>query len=485
MNITLKRAADSIREIAAAPLLIDGRLRQGEGQRDLPVVNPADAARIATIQTASAGQIEEAVAAAASAQRSWEAVPAVDRAALLHSLADAIESRADLLISVITAELGSPAGLSRRLHVELAVRDIRETAAALTDLPFERHLGSSTVLERAAGVVLAITPWNYPLHQVVAKVVPAIAAGCTVILKPSAQAVAAASAFARCVQESGLPRGVINVLAAGGQDISEQVIGHPDVQVVSFTGSTEVGSAIARQAASSITRVHLELGGKSPSLVAPSADMPTAVKVTLSNCFLNSGQSCNAWTRLLVPRDRLNAVETEILNLMPRHRPDDPWKDGTRMGPVVSSARQESIWADIRHAEERSVRVLAGGLGLPSGIEQGAYVRPTVFFDVDPEDPVAQEEIFGPVLTVSGYDDLDHALSVANGTRYGLGGSVWAATTEEAAAIARDVRSGQVDLNGGVFNPAAPFGGFKASGYGRELGLYGIQSYLETQSLQH
>ncbi|MDQ4214963.1 aldehyde dehydrogenase family protein [Microbacterium capsulatum] len=482
---TRDTALEAITGLAAAPELIDGALRAGDGDRELTVTDPSLDVVLARVRGASTAQLDEAAEAAGRAQRAWEDTAPAERARLLRALADAIEVRADEFVGVITAELGSPLTLSRRLHVDLAVRDIRAVADALEAFTFERRIGNSVVTERAAGVVLAITPWNYPLHQVVAKVAPAIAAGCTVILKPSENALATAALFARCVVDSGLPAGVLNVVLAGGREIVDHLVGHPGVDLVSFTGSTEVGSSIAARAARTITRVHLELGGKSPSLVAPSADLATAVKVTLANAFFNSGQSCNAWTRLLVPRASLAETEEQLVALAARHRPSDPWSDDARMGPVVSAQRQAAIWRDIAAVEDRGERILAGGLGLPDGTERGSFVRPTVVFDVDPHSPIAQEEVFGPVLTVLGYDDLDHAIELANGTRYGLGGSVWAASTDEAAGIAREVRSGQLDLNGGAFNPAAPFGGFKSSGYGRELGSYGIAGFLEPQSFQY
>ncbi|WP_062004712.1 aldehyde dehydrogenase family protein [Arthrobacter sp. AQ5-05] len=485
MTVTRDQAIAVIEKLAPTPMLIAGEFVGGKGSGELTISDPARDSTIIAVQSASTDQLGQAVTAASAAQREWENVSPTDRAATLHRLADAIETCADQFTAVITTQLGSPVGLSERLHVRLAVADIRAVAEALVSMKFEQQIGASMVLERAAGVVFAITPWNYPLHQVVAKVAPAIAAGCSVILKPSEEALGAAALFARCVQESGLPAGVLNVVVGGGREIANELVGHPGIDVVSFTGSTEVGSAIARQAAGTITRVHLELGGKSPSLIAPSGDLTTGVKVTLANCFLNSGQSCNALTRLLVPRENLSQVEQQILGLMPRHQPVDPWSNGARMGSVVSVARQASIWSDIQAAKDRGDTILAGGTGLPDGIERGAFVRPTVFFDTDPNSPIAQEEVFGPVLTVLAYDDLNHALELANATRYGLGGSVWASTNHEAADIAREIRSGQVDLNGGAFNPAAPFGGFKASGYGRELGRYGIASFIEPQSLQN
>lgn len=485
MSINRNSAAKQIVDLASAPALIGETTRAGEGERELAIVDPSVDRVIARVQGASTEQLDEAAAAAAKAQRRWESVAPTERARALRSLADAIDARAGEFTGVITTELGSPLTLSRKLHVDLAVRDIHAVADALDAFEFERRIGNSVVTERAAGVVLAITPWNYPLHQVVAKVAPAIAAGCAVILKPSENALATAALFARCVQQSDVPAGVLNVVVGGGRDIVDHLVGHPDVDVVSFTGSSEVGSAIAQKAAETITRVHLELGGKSPSLVAPSADISTAVKVTLANAFFNSGQSCNAWTRLLVPRASLADVEQTITQLASRHQPADPWADGARLGPVVSTERQCAIQTDIAAAAARGERIVVGGLGLPDGIAVGAYVRPTVVFDVDPLSPIAQEEVFGPVLTVLGYEDLDHAVELANNTRYGLGGSVWAASTDEAATIARDVRSGQLDLNGGAFNPAAPFGGFKSSGYGRELGGYGIAGFLEPQSLQY
>jgi aldehyde dehydrogenase (NAD+) len=339
---------------------------------------------------------------------------------------------------------------------------------------FEEKVGNSTVYQEPVGVVGAITPWNYPLHQIVAKVAPALAAGCTVVLKPAEDTPLTAQLFAEAVAEAGVPAGVFNLVTGLGPVAGQALAEHPDVDLVSFTGSTAVGRRIGATAGAAVKRVALELGGKSANVILPSADLAKAVNVGVANVMSNSGQTCSAWTRMLVPADRYEeAVELAAAAAA---------KYGDRIGPVVNAKQRDRVRGYIEKGVAEGARLVAGGPESPR--EQGYFVSPTVFADVTETMTIAQEEIFGPVLSILRYEDEEDALRIANGTVYGLAGAVWAGEESEAVAFARRLDTGQVDINGGRFNPLAPFGGYKQSGVGRELGTHGLSEYLQTKSLQ-
>jgi aldehyde dehydrogenase (NAD+) len=346
------------------------------------------------------------------------------------------------------------------------------------------RVGNSLVVREPVGVVGAITPWNYPLHQAVAKIAPALAAGCTVVHKPSEVAPLSAYLFAQLVDEVGLPPGVYNLVSGTGPAVGEAIVAHPGVDMVSFTGSTRAGKRVAELAAATVKRVSLELGGKSANVVLPDADLAAAVKVGVANCFLNSGQTCTAWTRMLVHTSRYDeAVETAAAAAA-KYTAGDPTDPATRLGPLASATQRDRVRGYLERGVAEGARVVAGGpdaTGLP---ERGYYVAPTVFAEVAPNATIAQEEIFGPVLSVIRYADEDEAVHIANSTVYGLAGGVWSADTEHAVKVARRLRTGQVDINGARFNPLAPFGGYKQSGYGRELGAHGLAEFCEIKSLQ-
>lgn len=332
-------------------------------------------------------------------------------------------------------------------------------------------------------MVAAITPWNYPLHQVVCKVGAALAAGCTVVLKPSEVAPLAAFALAGIFDEVGLPAGVLNMVSGHGPVVGEALATHPDVDMVSFTGSTGAGRRVAALAAETIKRVALELGGKSASLILPDADLKTAVKATVANAFVNSGQTCSAWTRMIVHRDRYDEAVRLAVEAAGRYTVGDPFDEATRLGPLVSAAQRDRVVRYINRGQEEGARLVAGGADRP--LERGFYVEPTVFAGVEPGMVIEQEEIFGPVLTIIPYlRGEDEAVDIANGTPYGLAGAVWAGDEQRAVAVARRLRTGQVAVNGGRFNPRAPFGGYKQSGLGRELGEFGLEEYLEIKAVQ-
>jgi betaine-aldehyde dehydrogenase len=352
------------------------------------------------------------------------------------------------------------------------------------DYPFEERIGNSLIIKEPAGVAACITPWNYPLHQVVAKVAPALAAGCTVILKPSELAPGCAFILAEIAHEAGVLAGVFNLVTGTGEIVGEALVSHPDVDLVSFTGSIRAGSRVAELASRSVKRVTLELGGKSASLILEDADLAAAVKGTVAACFVNSGQTCNALTRMLVPESLYDEAARLAVEAAASYTVGDPLAERTRLGPLVSSQQLERVREYMRRGIAEGAELLCGGPEPPEGVERGYFVRPTVFGRVNPEMSISREEIFGPVLAIIAYRGEEAGVRIANDTIYGLGGAVWSGDPERALRVARRMRTGQIDINGGSFNILAPFGGCKQSGYGRELGRYGLEEFLETRSIQ-
>ena len=340
------------------------------------------------------------------------------------------------------------------------------------------------MLKEPIGVVAAITPWNYPLHQLMIKVAAALAAGCTIVAKPSELTPLNAFVLAEIIDSSGLPPGVFNLVSGYGAEAGEALASHPDVDMVSFTGSTAVGKRIMVLGAQTVKRVALELGGKSVAILLDDADIETAVKATLSSCFLNSGQTCSAHTRMLIPQDKYELVVEFVHQHVALYVPENPLNTQARIGPLVSAGQRDRVLDYIRSGLADGAELLLGGVEPPDGLPLGYYVRPTVFGRVTKEMKIAREEIFGPVLSIMTYRDEDEAIEIANDTVYGLAGGVWAADPERAERVARKLQTGQVDINGGRFNPLAPFGGYKQSGNGRELGRYGLEEFLQTKSLQ-
>lgn len=455
-------------------MYIDGAWRPATGPDVIEVVNPADEQVIAEVPAGTAADVDAAVTAARAALPGWAATPPAERAARLAALRDVLAARKDEIAETVTAELGSPLPFSQAVHASVPVAVAGSYAELAASHVFEEKVGNSTVYQEPVGVVGAITPWNYPLHQIVAKVAPALAAGCTVVLKPAEDTPLTAQLFAEAVHEAGVPAGVFNLVTGRGPVAGQALAEHSGVDLVSFTGSTAVGRRIGAAAGAAVKRVALELGGKSANVILPSADLARAVNVGVANVMGNSGQTCSAWTRMLVHTDQYDeAVELAAAAAA---------KYGDRIGPVVNAAQRNRVRGYIDKGVAEGARLVAGGSEAPR--EQGYFVSPTVFADVTPDMAVAQEEIFGPVLTILRYEDEDDAVRIANGTVYGLAGAVWAGDPEEAAAFARRLDTGQVDINGGRFNPLAPFGGYKQSGVGRELGAHGLAEYLQTKSLQ-
>ncbi|MFG2057900.1 aldehyde dehydrogenase family protein [Micromonospora sp. NPDC048930] len=449
----------------------------------IPVENPATGEIVGQVPAGNPADVDRAVAAARAAFPGWAATAPAERAAHLDRLHAALAARADQIARTVALELGTPLKLATRVQAGLPLTVLRGMVDLAARPPAEETVGNSLVVREPVGVVGAITPWNYPLHQVVAKVAPALAAGCTVVLKPSELTPLTAYLLFDAVAEAGLPAGVVNLVPGTGPVAGEALAAHPDVDLVSFTGSTATGRRIAHLAADRIARVALELGGKSANLILADADLPTAVKVGVGNALLNSGQTCTAWTRMLVHRDRYAEALDLVAAAVAGYRLGDPFDPATRLGPLVSAAQAERVRGHVAQALADGARLVAGGPDAPLP-PRGHFVAPTVFADVHPDSALAQEEVFGPVLAVIPFDDTDQAVAIANNSRYGLAGAVWSADEDQALAVARRLRTGQVDVNGAAFNPLAPFGGYRQSGLGRELGAHGIAEFTELKAIQ-
>ncbi|MFF9557440.1 aldehyde dehydrogenase family protein [Streptomyces albus] len=465
-------------------MFLDGSWRPALGSGAIEVTNPADGTVLGAVPAGDGQDIDAAVGAARAALPGWAATAPAERAALLEALQRALTGRREEIAETVTAELGSPLSLSRKVHAAVPLAVCGSYARLAAEYAFEERIGTSRVLHEPVGVVGAVTPWNYPLHQIVAKAAPALAAGCTMVLKPAEDTPLTAQLFAEAVAEAGLPAGVFNLVTGLGPVAGQALAEHDGIDLLSFTGSTAVGRRVAAAAAGGIKRVALELGGKSANVILPGADLARAVNAGVANVMSNSGQTCSAWTRMLVDADRYDEAVALAAEAVAKYVTGDPRDEATRVGPLVNAKQYERVTGYIRRGQEEGARLVAGGAEPPEGRERGHYVRPTVFADVTPEMTIAQEEIFGPVLSILRYRDTEEALRIANGTVYGLAGAVWAADEDEAVAFARRMETGQVDINGGRFNPLAPFGGYKQSGVGRELGRHGLEEYLQTKSLQ-
>lgn len=461
-------------------LFIDGRWAAPSGSGTIDVIDPATEAVIGHVPNGSAADVDAAVSAA---RRAFDPLISVsERRDRLSRVITAMEKRLPDIAELITAEMGAPVRIAQTVQTQVPLSVAKGFADVLETFEFEEQIGNSLILREPYGVVGAITPWNYPLYQVVAKVLPAIAAGCTVVLKPSNEAPLSVFAFVEACEDAGLPPGTINLVSGPGRVIGEHIAAHPDVDFVSFTGSTGVGARVGELAGQTIKKVALELGGKSANVILDGADLSTAVKVGVGNAFLNGGQTCMAWTRMLVPHSRYDEALDLIESAVSRYTVGDPRDPATRIGPSASQSQFNTVRGFIERAQHDGARLLVGGADPISDV--GYFVSPTVFADVDPESELGQEEVFGPVLAVIPYSDADDALHIANGTPYGLSGAVWGGSDDEAIEFARRVQTGQLDINGGAYNPAAPFGGYKKSGIGRELGRFGFEEYLQTKSLQ-
>jgi len=469
---------------ARSELFIGGEWLPSTGSDTLAVVDPATEEQIATVPAGTEQDVDAAVRAARAAFDGWAATPATERSRLLAATADALEARKDEVARAISTEMGTPLAFSLAVQVGNPIVVLRSYADLLQTYAFEEQVNNSLVVREPVGVVGAITPWNYPLHQVVAKVAAALAAGCTVVLKPSEVAPLSAYVLAELFAQVGLPAGVFNLVTGLGPVVGEAIAAHPDVDMVSFTGSTAAGKRVSEVASATVKRVALELGGKSAFVILDDADLAKAVKVGLANAFMNGGQTCTAWTRMLVPASRQDEVVELVKVAAEKFTVGAPQAEGTRIGPMANSNQLKRVRGYIEKALAEGATLVTGGAEPPEGLETGYYVRPTVFSGVQPGSTLEQEEVFGPVLALVAYDDEDDAVRIANDTRFGLSGGVFSGDQERAVRVARRMRTGMVDVNGGRFNPLAPFGGYKQSGNGRELGEYGLEEFLEVKSLQ-
>jgi acyl-CoA reductase-like NAD-dependent aldehyde dehydrogenase len=465
-------------------LYIDGAWVSPSGPETLEVIDSTTEEVFATIPAGTPADIDRAVQAAHRAFPGWAATPAKDRSAFLQRIAEGLQARAGEIADVISHEVGMPRNLTEMFQVGLPTGEFADNAARAASYVWQEEIGNSLVIKEPTGVVGAITPWNFPLYQVALKVAPALATGCTVVLKPSEVAPINAFILAEIIHEAGLPKGVFNLVSGLGPVVGEAIATHPLVDKVSFTGSTRAGRRVMELCAQTIKRVSLEMGGKSANIILEDADLATAVPAGVSGCYLNSGQTCSAPTRMLVPRSKLAEVEQLAAAAAEGFAPGDPFAAGTGLGPLVSAVQRDRVRDYINKGVQEGATLLTGGPEAPDGLEVGFFIQPTVFSNVSNDMTIAREEIFGPVLSIIPFDSEEEAVEIANDTEYGLSGSVWAGTQEHAIEIAQRLRTGQVDVNGGAFNPFAPFGGYKKSGIGRERGAFGFEDFLEVKSIQ-
>ncbi|GII54324.1 aldehyde dehydrogenase [Planotetraspora thailandica] len=461
---------------------IAGEAVAGSGDM-IDVVDPATDEVVSQVPSGTAADVDRAVAAATAAFPGWAATDPAERAEIVRRISEGLERRAEEIATTITREMGAPISLSRFAQAAFPVKVAASFAALASDFAWTEQIGNSLVVREPIGVVGAITPWNFPLQQVVSKVAPALVAGDTVVLKPSEMAPLTAGILAEVAAEAGLPAGVFNVVHGTGPVVGEAIAAHRGVDMVSFTGSTRAGRRVAAVAAETVKRVALELGGKSANVILDDADLAHAVRHGLGIAFANGGQVCGAWPRMIVPASRQDEVIELAVAAAAEYTVGDPSDEATRIGPMASEAQRDRVNGYIERGVADGARLVFGGPGRPDGLRKGAYVRPTIFADVAPDSVIAQEEIFGPVLTIIPYVDDDHAVEIANSTMYGLTGGVFG-SADRALAIARRMRTGQVDINGAEWNPLAPFGGYKQSGNGREFGRHGLEEFLETKSIQ-
>jgi aldehyde dehydrogenase (NAD+) len=461
---------------------IDGQWVEPAGTDFIEVENPATEEIIGKVPAGTPADVDRAVAAARAAFDGWAETPVEERVKYLTRLQEALAARMDEVARTISAEMGSPLKFAQMVQAGLPLADIATAASGASEIRWTEQIGNSQVVLEPVGVVGAITPWNYPLHQVTAKIGGALAAGCTVVLKPSEVSPLSAYLLFEAIHEIGLPAGVVNLVTGYGPVVGEAIASHPEVDMVSFTGSTRAGTRVAELGAATVKKIALELGGKSANVILPDADLEKAVKVGLANCFINSGQTCTAWTRMLVHESQYDEAVKIAAEGAAGYTTGDPNDDATRLGPLVSGTQRERVVGYIEKGIAEGARLVVGGAERPH--EKGHFVSATVFADVTNDMTIAQEEIFGPVLSIIKYSDEEEALRIANDSDYGLAGAVWAGDQDRAIAFAKKMKTGQVDVNGGSFNPVAPFGGYKKSGIGRELGRYGIEEFLQPKSMQ-
>jgi acyl-CoA reductase-like NAD-dependent aldehyde dehydrogenase len=469
-------------------IYIDGAWVPSSGSGSIDVFDSTDESVIGQIPDGTADDVDRAAKAARAAFDGWAAKSAEERAKYCTRIAEGLGGRMDEIATIVTREAGMPKWLSLMVQAGLPINSFSQAAVQAESFKYEEQVGNSLVVREPVGVVGCITPWNYPLHQIAAKVAYAMAAGCTVVLKPSEIAPLDAYVLAEVVNDAGLPPGVFNLVTGVGAVVGEAIAAHPEIDMVSFTGSTRAGKRVAEVASQTLKRVALELGGKSANILLDDLDdagFEKAVRDGVGKAYLNSGQTCTALTRMLVPQSKLADAERIAGNeAETTFKPSDPFADGAMLGPLSSRAQVERVTNYIQKGIDEGATLVTGGTGRPDGLDKGYYVKPTVFSNVNNEMTIAREEIFGPVLSIIPYADEEDAVRIANDTPYGLAGGVWSADPERAKKVARRIRTGQIEVNGGAFNPNAPFGGFKQSGYGREYGEHGFEEFLEVKSMQ-
>jgi acyl-CoA reductase-like NAD-dependent aldehyde dehydrogenase len=476
----------AIEPIVRDAFYIGGEWVSATGRETADVIDATTEEVVGTVALGTEEDVDKAVKAARAGFEAWSQSTIEQRMDALRAITAGLQARSEEIAALVAREVGMPIGLSRMIQAGLPIMDFGSMVNLLDEVELEQHVGNSLIVREPVGVVGCITPWNYPLHQICAKVAPAIAAGCSVVVKPSEVTPLNAFILAEVIHESGvLPPGAFNLVPGYGPVVGEAMAAHPDVDMISFTGSTRAGKRVSEVAAGSVKRVALELGGKSPYVILPdTSNMQEAVINGVGKCYLNSGQTCSALTRMLVPRERLPEVEMIAKAVAEASTIGDPFDENSRLGPLVSDTQRDRVRGYIQKGIDEGAKLVAGGPDAPDDLPTGYFVKPTVFSEVSPDMTIAQEEIFGPVLSIIPYDSEDEAAAIANNTVYGLAGGVWSDDAEHAKRFARRLRTGQVEINGATFNPLAPFGGYKQSGHGRELGPFGLDEFFEIKSIQ-
>jgi aldehyde dehydrogenase (NAD+) len=462
---------------------INGAWVEPIGKQSTDVVNPATEESIARVSLGAVGDVHRAVEAARAAFTTYSKTSKSERIEMLQAISAAYLKRIDEVAATVTAEMGAPLGFARSFHATAPIEDLAQAAAILKHYEFIRHSGTTAVVREPIGVCGLITPWNEPIGAIVWKAAPALAAGCTVVVKPSELAPLSGILLAEIIHEARLPRGVFNLVNGDGPVVGNAICTHPDVAMVAFTGSTGSGIKVAQASAGTVKRVQQELGGKSANIILPDADIETVAAAGLRRCYRGSGQSCQAPTRMLVHRSHHERAMASAKAAAESFIVGDPLDPATSLGPVANRSQYEKVETLISSGLHEGLTLVTGGLGRPTALHRGYFVQPTVFGNVKPQSAIAREEIFGPVLSIIPYESVDEAVAIANDSDYGLAGWVYSATIERAREVAMEMRTGRVYLNGAPNDPDAPFGGYKHSGNGREGGVYGFESYLEIKAL--
>jgi len=467
----------------SAKFYIDGEWVAPAVPRPFDVVSPATEEIVGRISLGSAADVDRAVVAARRAFTTYSQTSPAERIALLQRIIAVWEARKEDLAQAITTEMGSPITFSREVQTVVALGHFKEMVEVLSTYEFEYAMGGSLIRREPIGVCGLITPWNWPLNQMTSKLASALAAGCTVVVKPSEVSPLSAVLLTTLLHEAGVPKGVVNLVNGDGAGVGEAISGHPDIDMISFTGSTRTGVLVAKSAANSVKRVAQELGGKSANLILPGADLAKAVPAGVLRCFTNAGQSCQAPTRMIVQRQHRDEVIAYARMAAGQVRLGDPRDPNTTMGPLASKAQFDKVQGLIESGVREGASLVCGGPGRPEGFGGGYFVRPTVFADVTRDMTIAREEIFGPVLSILSYDTEDEAIAIANDSPYGLAGYVQAGDVEDARRVAKRIRAGRIYINGAQADRGAPFGGYRQSGNGRELGVFGLEEYLEIKAI--